>query len=267
HLYVDGGAFVQALASQPNLPPGFFGLLPGGEAGSLGAAITAEGDGVRLEGRAVGSEQVDVAASEPYEAELVEEVPGGVLAFVSFNGLGEALEGAGGAGLGMLGLDLEQIGSLFAGESAVYVRPGNPQPSITLVTEVEDEVAALQTVEGLVGLADGARGATIAYDAFDGLLAVSSSQEELDALRGDGPRLDQDDAFEQAVENAGLPDETAGFGYVDLQAAVPLFLGLAGPVGAEASEVDEYLEPLGSVVFWGARAGEVQRFSFFVGID
>jgi hypothetical protein len=263
HLYVDGGAFVRALASQPDLPPGLLGMLPGGEAGSVGAAITAEGDGVRLEGRAVAPEQADAPASEPYESELVEEVPGDVLAFVSFNGLGEALAGAGGAGLGMLGLDLEQVGSLFAGESAVYVRPGTLQPSITLVTEVEDEAAALQTVEGLVGLADGAE---IAYDAFDGLLAVSTSQEELDALRGDGPRLDQDDAFEQAVEDAGLPDETTGFGYVDLQAAVPLFLGLAEPAGAGAPELSAYLEPLGSVVFWGGSAGEAQRFSLFVGI-
>ena len=263
HLYVDGGAFVRALASQPDLPPGFLGLLPGGEAASVGAAITAEGGGVRLEGRAVAAEQAEAPAAEPYESELVEEVPSGVLAFVSFNGLGDALAGPGGGGLGMLGFDLEQVGSLFAGESAVYVRPGKPRPSITLVTEVDDEAAALQTVEGLVGLADGAE---IAYDAFEGLLAVSTSQEELDALRDDGPRLDQDDAFEQAVENAGLPDETTGFGYVDLQAAVPLFLGLAEPAGAELSELNEYLEPLGSVVFWGGSAGEAQRFSLFLGI-
>jgi hypothetical protein len=267
HLYADGGAFVRAVASQPGLPPGFPGLLPGGEPGSLGAAITAEGDGVRLEGRAVAPEQAETPASEPYESELVEEVPGGVLAFVSFNGLGEALQGAGGAGLGMLGLDLEQVGSLFAGESAVYVRPGKPQPSVTLVTEVDDEAAALQTVEGLVGLAEGAQPVAIVYDAFDGLLAVSTSRAEIDALRADGPRLDQDDAFEQAAESAGLPDETTGFGYVDLQAAVPLFLGLAEPTGAEASEVSEYLEPLGSIVFWGGSAGEAQRFSLFLGID
>jgi hypothetical protein len=267
HLYVDGGAFVRALASEQSLPPGFLGMLPGGETGSVGAAITAEDDGVRLDGRAVVAEQAETPAAEQYESELVEEVPGGVLAFVSFNGLGEALTGAGGAGLGLLGLDPAQVGSLFAGESAVYLRPGKPQPSITLVTEVEDEAEALQTVEGLVGLAQDAQGLVIAYDAFDGLLVVSTSQAEIDALRADGPRLDQDDAFEEAAESAGLPDETTGFGYVDLQAAVPLFLGLADPAGAEAAEVSEYLEPLGSVVFWGGGAGETQRFSVFLGID
>ena len=102
---------------------------------------------------------------------------------------------------------------------------------MTLVTEVEDEAAALRTVDALVGLAG--KQVPIVYDAFDGLLAVSSSRKELAALRGDGPRLDQDDRFEEALEAAGMPAETTGFGYVDVQAAAPLFLGLAPRQGVE----------------------------------
>jgi len=56
-----------------------------------------------------GTRSVDV------ESELVEEVPGGVLAFVSFADLGGALTGAGGLGLEMLGLDTAEIAQLFAG--------------------------------------------------------------------------------------------------------------------------------------------------------
>ena len=96
---------------------------------------------------------------------------------------------------------------------------------------------------------------------------VSTSQDEIAALRGDGPRLDQDDAFEHASDQAGLPDETTGFGYVDLQAVIPLFLGLAPATPLPADEVNEYLEPLGSVVFWGGKSGGVQDFSLFVGIE
>ncbi len=267
HAYVNGGALVRALASQPGLPAGALGMLTGQEVGSIGATLKAEGDGVRLEGRVVAPAQAEQgAAAEPYGAELPEEVPGDVLAYVSFNDLGGMLTGAGGAGLMMLGVDPAAIGELFSGESALYVRAGTAQPAVTLVTRVEDEAAALRTVEGLLGLA-GARKGQIAYDAFDGLLVVSTSRAEIAALRGDGPRLDQDDGFEQALESAGLPDETTGFGYVDLQAAIPLVLGLATTPGVQIPDVHEYLEPLSSVVFWGSRSGSVQRFSLFVGIE
>jgi hypothetical protein len=265
HAYVNGEALMQAFASQPGFPAGAFPLAGGGEIGSVGAVLKAEGNGVRVEGRAVTAE--GAPASEPYAAELPEEIPGGVLAFLSFNGLGESLTGGAGGFQGLLPFDLNEIAKLFAGETAVYVRPGTPQPTITLVTEVDDEAAALRAVQGLVGLA-GPDARSIAYDAFGGLLAVSTSQAEIDALRSDEPRLDQDDAFEQAAEEAGLPDETTGFGYVDLESVIPLFLGFLPPAdAAEAAEVKAYLEPLGSVVFWGGKSGSVQDFSLFVSIE
>ena len=62
------------------------------------------------------------------------------------------------------------------------------------------------------------------------------------------------------------PDETTGFGYVDVQAAAPLVLGLVAPHDAEASELNEYLEPLGGAVFWGSGSGDVQHFSLFLSI-
>jgi len=43
--------------------------------------------------------------------------------------------------------------------------------------------------------------------------------------------------------------------------------GLAGPGGEKATELDEYLEPLGGAVFWGEGSGGVQRFSVFVSIE
>jgi Protein of unknown function (DUF3352) len=263
HAYLNVEALLGALASEPGFPGATLPMLSG-DVGSIGAVVKAEDNGIRLEGHAVGSEQ-DVG-TEPFRSELIEQVPAGVLAFLSFNGLGEGLAGGAQGLQGLLPFDLNEVAALFAGETAVYVRPGTPEPSITLVTEVDDEAAALRTVEGLVGLA-GAEKHKLSYDAFDGLLVVSTSQDEIAALRGDGPRLDQDDAFEHAADQAGLPDETTGFGYVDLQAVIPLFLGLASATPVPADEVNEYLEPLGSVVFWGGRSGGVQDFSLFVGIE
>jgi hypothetical protein len=262
HVYVNGKEFMQALATQPGLPPGSLPMLSG-DVGSIGAVVRAEDDGIRLEGRAVGAEQ---GGREPFRSELVEEIPAGVIAFAAFDGLGESLTSGAQGMEGFLPFDLDEIARLFDGETAVYVRPGTPQPSVTLVTEVDDEAAALETAKGLVALA-GQGPTKLSVEAFDGLLVVSTSKDEIAALRGDGPRLDQDDAFEHAADQAGLPDETTGFGYVDLQALVPLFLGFAPTTPLPVPEVSEYLEPLGGIVFWGGNAGDVQDFSVFVGID
>jgi hypothetical protein len=235
-----------------------------GATGSIGAALVAEDDGIRLAGHTVAAGDAEVREVEPFASKLVDEVPAGAVAFLAFNELGKALtdyaEMLGGAGA-MLPFDPAQVGGLLSGEVALYVRPG---PTVTLVAEVEDEAAALEAVESLVGLAGGQ--APIVYDAFDGLLAVSNSQAELDALRDDGPRLDQDDRFEAAREAAGMPDETVGFGYVDVQAAIPLVAGLMAPLGGEALVPGQYLEPVGGLVFWGEGSGGAQRFTVFLGI-
>jgi hypothetical protein len=267
-VYVNGEALAETAAA---LPPGMMQPPPlglaGGPTGSIGAALVAESDGVRFEGHAIASGDADLPQYEAFESELVEEVPAGAVAFLAFNDLGSALSeylgmvGAAGAA-GQLPFDPAQIAELLSGEVALYVRPG---PAVTLVAEVEDEAAALQTVESLVGLAGGE--APIVYEAFDGLLAVSNSQAELDALRGDGPRLDQDDRFEEALDRAGMPDATVGFGYVDVQAAVPLLTGLMAPLGDDGDLPAEYLEPLGGLVFWGESSGEAQRFSLYLGIE
>jgi hypothetical protein len=265
-LYANGSAFAGSL-------PGASGALPqlplaagAGLDASIGAVLHAEGAGVRVEGQMLPGDDGSAPEPEAYESELVDMAPAGAVAFISFKNLGAALTESGGmlgGGAGaFLPFDPEQVGALLSGETAVYVRPG---PAVTLVTQVEDEAAALRTVESLVGLAGPQ--AKIAYDAFDGVLAVSSSKEELEALRGDGPRLAEDESFQDALAQAGMPGETTGFGYVDVQGVAPLFLGLAEPKGGADEDLTEYLEPLGGAVFWGAPgSGDVQHFSLFLGI-
>jgi hypothetical protein len=249
-IYADGDALVE-LAPAHSGAQSPLGLLEGGTRGSIGAVIHAEDEGVRVEGRgAVATDE----APEPvaYESELVGRVPAGAIAFLSFNELGGALELLGGD---FLPPGLGEVGSLLAGESAVYL---NGKGDATLVTQVDDEAAALQAVEALLGLAG--EDVPVAVDAFDGLLAVSSSERELAALRADAPRLADDDRFQEAVDAAGMPAETNGFGYVDVESAAPLF-------HEEAAEASEYVEPLGGAVFWRPPSEDGQRFSLFLGID
>jgi hypothetical protein len=250
-LYADGGALVESLPHELG-GSSALGLVGDEATASVGAALRAEEDGLRAEGRVVPTGDQGVPAPDAYESELVEAAPAGAIAFLSFNDLGGALELLGGD---FLPLGLGDVGSLLAGESAVYV---NPKGVATLVTQVEDEAAALQTVEALLRLTG--EDVPVAVDAFDGLLAVSSSEPELAVLRGDGPRLADDDRFQEAVDAAGMPVETTGFGYVDLQSAAPLFHD-------EATEASEYLERLGGAVFWRSPSEDEQHFSLFLGID
>jgi hypothetical protein len=248
-IYADGDALVESLPDHsPTEAP--LGLLEGGARGSIGAALHAEDDGVRVEGRAVATDEAPAPVA--YESELVGRVPAGAIAFLSFNDLGGALELFGGD---FLPPGLGEVGSLLAGESAVYL---NGKGDATLVTQVDDEAAALQAVEALLGLSG--EDVPVAVDAFDGLLAVASSERELAALRADAPRLGDDGRFQEAVDAAGMPVETTGFGYVDLPSTAPLF-------HEEAAEASEYLEPLGGAVFWRSPSEGGQRFSLFLGID
>ena len=105
------------------------------------------------------------------------------------------------------------------------------------------------------------------YAAFDGLLVVTSSQEGIAALREESDRLSDSEAFDDALDAAGVPDETQGFGYVDLQRAVPLFLGFAEAGDAATDEARGYLEPLQSLVFYGDQDDETASFTLFLGVE
>ena len=274
---------------------------------SFGMTFGVEADSARIDGRAVFDGE-NPFATESYSADLPEKVPGDVLAYVSFNDLESAFseyrdvaaeanpdaERQLGQAEGLLGLSLEEdVLPLLSGEGAIYVRQGAIIPEVTLVTEIEDdaEAEALATLDKIVTFAanfepslrgvknveiDGveAREVPVAptmslyYAAFDGLLVVTSSQEGIVALREEGDRLSDSEAFDDALDAAGVPDETQGFGYVDIKRVAPLFLGFAAAGDAELDpETHGYLEPLESLVFYGEQDDDTAAFTFFVGVE
>lgn len=302
-LYVAGESFATLLEGDPS----FETLNAGAAADAFGMTLRAEDEGARFDGRVVLAEDAEESgfSTDPFEPSLPDEVPGDVLAFFSFGDLEEAISGYRdllaeanpeiesqlGMAEGLLGVSLEEdIAPLFADEGALYVRPGGLVPEITLVTRVDDEEQAVGTLDQLVeGAAafgapvgepqrtdvDGVEvrelpvspQVSIFYAAFDGLLVVTSSREGIADLRGDNARLADDDAFREATDRAGLPDETEGFGYVDLGDALPLFLGYAALGEPAVGEAQEYLDPLESLVFHGNEDGKTASFTVFVGID
>jgi hypothetical protein len=305
-VYANGAGLQSAAEQAPDFPQGDFGAcLPEGQFPSFGAVARAEDEGARVDGNAIFAGDVEESglASSPYEAELLEEVPSGVLAYISLNDLESQLsrfrdcfsqlepefESQLGQAEAFLGVSLEEdLAPLFSGESALYVRGGSLIPEVTLLTEVEDEEQSAATldeiVESLRGLAPfplpepqtteiaGVQVRQLAiqppvslyYGAFDGKLVVTSAREGIADLREDGDRFADDDAFAAAKDRSGLPDETTGWGYVDLAEVFPLMLGFAGGV---PPEVQGNIDPLRSVVFYSTTDGARASFSLFVGIE
>jgi hypothetical protein len=293
HVYVADAA----LQATP-----FHGVL-GSDAPAFAFSLKPEQGGVRLEGAAKPASP-DVFPDE-FEAELPHEVPGGDFAYIGASNLERQLstlrdllaqaapgfERDIGRAEAELGVSLEEdVFPLFAEESALYVRPGFPIPEVTIVTHVDDEQAAVSTLDKLgAGLSEYFAAAkptpvqiagvtakqiavnefiSIYYAAFDGHLVITSSQQGISALRSDNDRLADDKEFSDALEAAGMPGETTGFLYLDLGQAAPAVLGLMGAGGQNVPDaVSRNIEPLQSLVVWGERDGDLATFTGFLSIQ
>jgi hypothetical protein len=305
-VYGNLQAVQGAAESEPGAAEAFDAFFPGGDAPVFGGTARAEGDGARLDGQLLYSGDVEDTpfSIEPYDAELPGEVPGDVLAYLSFNDLERGIsayrdalaeaepdfESQLGMAEAFLGVSIEEdVAPLFAGEGAVYVRRGSLIPEVTLVTQVEDEQQAVGTLDDVVAGIGAFLGTgeperreidgvevrevpisppfAVSYAAFDGLLVVTTSADGIADLRADEDRLAGDEAFEEALDRAGMPGETSGFAYVDLEETLPLLFGYAEAGLGETSDAKRYTEPLRSVVFWGEQDGSTQSFSVFVGIE
>jgi hypothetical protein len=300
---VDGLAQIyvapSALASRGR---SFFKPLLGPDAPALAVSLRPEEDGLHVQG-AISPALSDLFSDE-FQAELQSRVPGDVLLYAGTSDLERQL-GALRDMLAVAAPELDrdiarveaQIGvsldedvfPLFSGESALYVRPGFPIPEVTLVTQVDDGQGALAGVDKLARQVVGHHGAarlravetggvqakelavdklfSVYYAAFDGRLVITTSAQGIADLRSDAARVANDSAFESATEAAGMPGETTGFIYVDLDKAVPSALALAGLGGGEIPTwLQQDLEPLHSLVLYGTREGNVARFQGLLAI-
>jgi hypothetical protein len=305
-LYLNGGA-LQAGIEAEGVPTGALEtLIPGGKVPSFALALTAEENGVRLEGAAKLAGESGGLVPEPFRAELPEELPEGAIVYVGFNGLGSQL-----AALkeflaqvepdfdrdvarveAELGVSLEEdVFPLLDGEGAFVIRPGFLIPEFTLVTHVDDEDAALATVDKLLSALAGRlpvgaapRTTDIAgiearevplrpplslyYAAFDGHLVVTTSRAGISSLREEGDRLADDPDFRAALDEAGVPEETTGTAYVNVAEAVSNLLGLAEMgEGDLPPELRTNLEPLQYLVLYGTKDGSTVRFTAFLSVD
>ncbi len=243
----------------------------GAELQWVSADVVAESGGVKIDGfmRTQGGS----APATPYASTLVSKIPSGALLVADFDAA--ALQAR------ATGPSSTLAGSL-GGETAFYVSPGEPIPSITLVTHPADPTAAAEALDkAFAGLGSGATagsgplgglGAILGnlhlYHAIDGgTLIASTSQQAISDYQGGGQKLADDGAFKDATSAAAMPAETNGFVYVDLAKSLPLVEGLAGMMGAKLpAGIQDDLAPLHSVVAYATTSGDETSFTVFVAI-
>jgi hypothetical protein len=211
----------------------------------LAAAVTSEHDGLRAQALiktgglvAPGPPRFIIRPMTPYRSSLVDEIPSGALfvadfqappAMFEWNGVPKPLQQ-------LLGTKLQtilstQLDQIFGGETAVFVTPGAPIPTITVVTQPPvDTVSAgqaLDTILQAVPDSSPLHGMKLVRATIGGQFVISTSQAGIDAFRGGGAKLSNDSTFTGAAKQAGMGESSTGFVYANAKDALPL-LELAG---------------------------------------
>lgn len=262
-------------------------------------ALEAVSNGMRFEGVAKLSGAGDSIRN--YSAGLLDDVPAGALAVLSFDASGslESLErrlrdnpdvaGQLGTFEQALGASLNELLALFDGEGVLYVREASPIPEVTVLIEQADPAKAVGTLDAVAARAGILLGTqptsttigsiavkqlavsddvTISWAGFDGKLVVTNVQSGIEDVSQDGAKLGDDPAFEAASEAAQLPTETAGLLYVNLEDSIEVALRFAGLADEEVPpEVNANARALESLLVFASADGDETHFAGFLGIE
>ena len=293
-LYVSGEALKAAATSAGKQSLASLA----GDVSAVGAAALAEPQGVRIEGSVVSGTAPEAKA---FETTLASLVPADALAFVSFGDpeaiVDRLLEQAGAASAeapaDVVLAAAQELLPVFEGENALFVRPGKPEPEVTLLLSPADPARASSTLDTLVGLAKLAaltgqgisiessqvdiggiaatklelkdEGITLYYAVVRDHLVVSTAPAGIASIAATTPRLADDPLYIEATTAAGLPSETTGFAYLDLRDGLTAAEDL-GRLAGLSPEAVENLRPLQYAVISSGRSDGTPTFSGFLGI-
>ena len=222
---------------------------------------------------------------QPYTAHLVDEIPAGAAFVADFQVSPGEFEFT---DTSMLPKPIQQLlqavpqlsselDSILGGETAIYVRPSLPVPEVTLVTQPSDTQTALDALDSVVSALKGAAaGATgplgalgsvqVFHATLGGELVVSTSQTGIDDFRSAGEKLAADPAFKGAVAASGMPEETTGFVYVNLDTALPVVQAIAPLAGVTLPPQLQGtgLQPLRTLTAFADRTRDESSFTVFL---
>lgn len=266
----------------------------------------AEDEGVSVQAAYETTRELDAPS---YDAELDGTLPAGALLYLSFGDIEQnfdrALKSADEQSPEFrnqleqlqqaLGLSLkDDLLPLFSEEGALAVYGGGRSvPEILLALRVDDEDKATQLINRLAAIAglagvevrplavQGAQGKVFAYPEDDltiyavvgeGKVLVSNSRSRIDAALGEGDKLSDDAVYQEALDASSAPDETSGFVYTNLKAALPLLFGLGDAMSesdsgeAVSPEVRANTKPLQSAILYTKQDGKRTTISGFLTI-
>jgi hypothetical protein len=268
---------------------------------ALTSALTPTSKGVQIDATFSGNLDIPVGN---YSAELPTEVPGGAIAYVSFDRIGDRINnlidklGASRPDFDrqraqielVLGYTLKDVFGLLNGEGglAVYSAASGP-PGVLFVAKVDDESKARNILDRLATLAAASGrlhvssvqigsvaakqidlgNGTSAYAAvFDGKLVATNSKALVEKLQGDGPKLADDSAYKDALSAAGMPAETSGFLYADTQEIFEYGFDYVKALGGTVPQaVKDNSAPLGGLLLYGSKDGSDFTLTGFLGIE
>ena len=254
----------------------------------LSASLTAEDDGLLV---AMGARTPD-GGDTHYEPTLFRRVPADAVVAVSFGGTQGTLDRLQGqVDLDELSKSIEEatgvsfdgIVDALSGEGVLYVRPGENLPEVTLALAPPDPDKTWNTVDRLARTLATEMHAAVTTSTENGIevsrlvvedvmiryarldadtIVVSSGDDALALLAGDGPKLVDSEGYLRAAEDVGLEDRTKGFVYVDVDGMLPLIEGLAGE--SIPPDVRNGVAAVDSLIFQTSGDGDSTRVSGFV---
>jgi hypothetical protein len=291
--YVDGAYAQRALSAVPGqvtatrtpVPTRSFGASKNvrafaPERFAWGAAeLEAVHDGLRLEAftraapatrQSAGNALLLQLRTSPYTSFLVDEIPADALLVADWQAGPTGFEDAPASQLppwlqalrATSPTLLQDLEGVLGGETALYVRPGLPLPEVTLVTqpaETDQAVASLpQVLDELKAAIPMLAQVTVHHAVVGGQLVLSTSEQGIASFLASGPKLGDDSTFQAATKAAGMPQQTTGFVYANLQDALPL-------VGSALKLGD--LGALHALVAYGARDGAQSSYTAFLDVQ
>ena len=302
--YFDiGGTLRQAGTQSPQLNQ--LGLSEYQDA-VLAASIAAEPEGVRVKGVLTGAP--DPGAKE-FSPTLTSKAPADAVAYVGFEDVSTTLTNAltqaraaqsadarkqfdalGAQLPQLLGVPLEDLSALGAGEQSVVVTSGVKDVGVALSSEVADGAKATQTLDALRGglpallgtfsqgtqaptptkvpLAAGVTGwripvgdgQSVVYGVDGDLVVVGNSVPAVVAVQRPTTPLSSSADFEAGT--SGMPSEVSSLVWVNVDQAIAAARKAGALEGADAKDLAQ-LRPVKSVSAW-TTAGDTPTFEVFV---
>lgn len=292
----------QTAADNPEGVEALGSLVGGVELGSFdaaGLALLARKEGMELVGL---TRTASVPVPTSGKAEILDLAPAGAIAYVSLhnlrNSVGQLVDAAIQSQPGLetqlaqaeafLGLTIEDdLLPLFENEHAVYVRPGLPSPELTIVLSPDDSAEGIKLIARVLALGelggedlaleseiieiDGTEARRVTLDGQTVFIADVKDHLVITTTRdgiadfGSSESMNDDPRFAVARDASSLPEETSGFVYVDVRAALELstlggLTGLAGVDSIDPATLED-LRPLETLLAYGTASADEQRFA------